>query len=271
MVMRIYQETNKFLEECFHILEAPVPPPVLVKHGKDFVLSYEQVHHCLELAIIQKLARYISGLNASLLLLKAGYTQELGAIFRTLDEFQEDILFLSLPIVGDGDMSKTHEKYLEFFFQEEFDNPDNAILSTQKRETIPRRKIRAAIAEFGKSGLNPHDSCEVSRTISQAYSGYVHGASGHICEMVGGEPLRYFLSGMPNTPRQTEFTYNYWDYSYRGLCSVVFAAKALGSAAVVKAAYDFIDHFESVTGDTGTGDPEKFIKKVKRRNSNKAR
>jgi len=267
MVMSIYHETNAFLEECFHALEAPVPPPMPTKHGQDWVLRYHEEHHCLELAIVQKLARYISGLNASLLLLESGFTQELGAIFRTLDEFQEDIVFLALPIFGGVEVSETHKKYLEQFFQEEFDNPDNAVLSTQKREPIRRKKIWAVIANSGQSGLNPHDHREVSRTISQAYSGYVHGASCHICEMIGGDPLHYFLSGMAGTPRQAEFAYNYWDYVYRGLISVVLAAKALGDATVVEKGYKFIDHFEAATGDTGSGDPEKLMKKVKRKNA----
>jgi len=267
MVMKIYHETNVFLEECFRTLEAPVPPPESVKQGEHLVLRYREEHHCLELVIVQKLARYISGLNASLLLLESGFTQELGAIFRTLDEFQEDIVFLALPIVGGIEISETHNKYLDHFFQEEFDKPGNPILSTQKRDGIPRKKIWAAIANSGKTGVNSHDQRELSRTISQAYSGYVHGASCHICEMIGGQPLQYFLSGMAGTPRQAEFAYNYWDYAYRGLVSVVLAAKALGEADVVDRAYKFIDYFEKTTGDTGSGDPEKLMKKVKRKNA----
>jgi hypothetical protein len=266
MVMSIYHETNAFLEKCFHSLEAPVPAPIAIEQGEGFVLRYKEEHQCLELAIVQKLARYISGLNASLLLLESGFTQELGAIFRTLDEFQEDIAFLALPIIGGTEFSDTHKKYLEHFFQEEFDNPDNAILSTQKRDGIPRKKIWSAIANSGKAGLNPHDHRELSRTISQAYSGYVHGASCHICEMVGGDPLRYFLSGMAGTYRQAEFAYNYWDYAYRGLIAVVLSAKALDNADIVKKGYNFIEYFEKTTGDTGSGDPEKIMKKSKRKN-----
>lgn len=265
--MSIYQETNNFLEECFHVLEAPVPAPEPVKENDGFALRYKKEHHCLELAIIQKLARYISGLNASLLLLEGGYTQEVGAMFRTLDEFGEDIMFLALPISGGIEKTPLHDKYLEQFFQEEFDNPGNAILSSKKRELIPRKKIRAAIANVGKNGLNPHDARELSRTISQAYSGYVHGASGHILEMVGGNPQRYFLSGMSGTSRQSEFIYNYWDYAYRGLLSVVLAAKVFGNAEIVDKGYKFIEHFEKITDDNGSGDAEKLMKKVKRNNA----
>jgi len=267
MVMKIYHETNIFLEKCFHEMEAPVPSPSAIMQVDGWVLRYDEKYHCLELAIVQKLARYISGLNASLLLLESGYTQELGAIFRTLDEFQEDIVFLALPIVGGIEITETHKKYLEQFFQEEFDNPGNAILSTQKRNPIPRKKIWAVIANYGHSGLNPHDQREVSRTISQTYSGYVHGASCHICEMIGGDPMCYFLSGMAGTSRQAEFAYNYWDYAYRGLISLVFSAKALGEAELVERGYKYIEYFERTTGDTGSGDPEKLMKKVKRKDA----
>ncbi len=265
--MSIYQETNEFLVECFHELEAPIPSPVPTQLGSDVALRYNI--HQLEIVIIQKLARYISGLNASLLLLEAGYTQELGALFRTLDEFNEDIVFLALPIVDSIEATDTHTKYLEHFFQEEFDNPDNAILSTQKRETIPRKKIRAIIANSGVNGLNPHDSQELSRTISQANSGYVHGASCHICEMIGGKPLKYHLSGMPGTYRQSEFIYSYWDYAYRGLIVTVLAVKALGDLNIVDRSYKYIDHFENVTGDTGSGNAEKLMKQIKKKKPNK--
>ena len=85
--------------------------------------------------------------------------------------------------------------------------------------------------------------------------------------MIGGDPMHYFLSGMAGTPRQAEFAYNYWDYAYRGLISLVFAAKALGEAGIVERGYKFIEYFESTTGDTGRGDPDKLNKKAKSKNA----
>ncbi|EPB9466107.1 hypothetical protein [Vibrio sp. YT-17] len=265
--MKIYHDSNSFMEHCFHILETSLPSPEPMMIGDGYVLRYRKEHHCLEVAILQKLARYISGLKASLLLLESGYTQEIGALFRTLDEFGEDIMFLSLPGIGKGKWTSTHEKYLDSFFQEEFDNPNNAILSTQKRPTIPRKKIRGAIAEAGMGGLNQNDAVEVSRTLSQAYSGYVHGASEHILEMVGGNPLRYHLSGMAGTMRQDEFASDYWNYSYRGLISVVMAAKVLGSATLVDECYNFLAYFEERTGESGKGDAEQLMAQAKRKNA----
>ena len=260
--MEIYEQTNKFLEDCFHVLEAIIPSPVITEDAGELSLRYEGEH--LEVAIIQKLARYISGLNASLLLLKNGYTQELGALFRTLDEFGEDIVFLSLPIFGE-EYTKLHEDFLSSFFQEEFENDKNPIESKQKRPTIRRAKIASAISRSGLSSLNPSDAQNVYRTLSQVYSGYVHGSSVHVVEMVAGNPLRYYLRGMKGTTRQDEFLNNYWDYSYRGILSVMCAAKALGHEELAEKSLSYRDYFEKVTGDTGSGDPEELMKEIKKK------
>lgn len=92
---------------------------------------------------------------------------------RILDELQEDITFLSFGVIFNK-WSKLHADYLAAFFEEEFD-ADTAIDSTQKRPMIPRRKIRAAIASMG-IGSDRSTDVEVTRTVSKAYSGYVHAA-----------------------------------------------------------------------------------------------
>ena len=262
-MLKVFQETNEFLERCFNKLEKPFPSPTPTMLGKDSALRYEERFHCLQLVILQKLARYISGLNASLVLLQEGYAQEIGVIFRTIDEFGEDMMFLSLPLITDMEATQTHEEYLVQHFQEEFDIPDNPMLSTQKRATIPRKKIQAVIAKNGQGGLNPSDTSTLFHTLGKTYSGYVHGANTHICEMIGNNPPTYFLSGMAGTLRQTEFIRDYWNYSYRGLINTVLAAKALGEAQVVDDVYAFIDYFEKCTSQSGTGDAEKLMKEIK--------
>jgi hypothetical protein len=39
-----------------------------------------------------------------------------------------------------------HRKYLAAFYEGEFDEPDKPLLSSQKRRTIPRARIQAALA-----------------------------------------------------------------------------------------------------------------------------
>lgn len=264
--MDIFELTNTFLEEKFQYIEVAVPPPKVVKIGGYDHLRY--VEKSLEQAVIQKLARYISGLNASLLLLRGGYTQEVGAIFRMLDEFNEDIVFLSLPLLG-KEKSRVHAEYLDSFYQEEFDNPNNAVLSTQNRPTVGRNKVRSYIAKETSDSLNSHDQRELSRTLSQAYSGYVHGASNHILEMMSGLPesLKYNLRGMPQTKRQSEFFENYWDYSYRGIVVTICVENAFNISNVANECYQFIEQFQKVTQRSGQGYAEKEMKRVKRKHA----
>jgi hypothetical protein len=258
--MVIYQQVSDYLEECFHYMERHAPSPDIIEIGGKKCLRY--TGQLIETAIIQKLARYLSSSNAARVLLEHGYTQEVGVMFRTLDEFLEDLMFLCLPLTG-GELTETHKKYLEYFYQEEFDNPDNAFLSTQNRPTIPRKKIQSALANSGKDSLNPSDSQKNQRTISQAYSGYVHGSSVHLIEMVGDHPLRYFLKGLAGTKRQQEFAYNYWDYAYRGILAVMCTTKALGFGDLYEECLEFRKDFEKQTGDIGSGDPAKKVREMK--------
>lgn len=46
--------------------------------------------------MLQKFARLISGLHSLRLLLGSGFLQEMGVIQRTLDDFEEDILFYDI-------------------------------------------------------------------------------------------------------------------------------------------------------------------------------
>ncbi len=106
--------------------------------------------------------------------------------------FGRIFVFLALPITNSSKCTELHKKYLRNFFQEEFDKPENPFLSSQKRDTVSRKSIRSAIANSGVDGLNPNDSAELSRTIGQSFGGYVHPASGHICETMKGTPTDVF-------------------------------------------------------------------------------
>lgn len=261
-MINLYKEILIVLERAFYILENKIDKPTFIKRGSYHVFRYAD--QSIESAIIQKLARIVSGLNASLSLLSGGFVQELGALFRTLDEFNEDIIFLCQAIQS-GKVSELHKKYLDSFYQEEFDKPDNATESTQKRPTVPRKKIQAAISNMPESELNPSDHKEVLRTISQAYSGYVHGASCHIMEMYGGNTPHYHISGMLGTPRVVASIKDAWNYFYRGLLSVMFVAKAFKENDLLKELYIFRDYVENKSGKTERDKPEKKMKEIKRK------
>ena len=124
------------------LFEGRVPPPTRKVWRDSFVFRYEE--RTIHQAIVQKLARTISGLHAIEILLARGLFQEQGIVQRTLDEIGEDILFLSLGVIY-GDITHRHRQYLKYFYEEEFQDPSNILGSHSSRGMVPREKIRAFV------------------------------------------------------------------------------------------------------------------------------
>ncbi|MBL4898114.1 MAG: hypothetical protein JKX76_00570 [Colwellia sp.] len=218
VLLLLENELNGFLQR--------VPPPQIVH--LDGSPTYRFKEESVLQAIIQKLARVISGLYSSHLLSECGFLQEQAAIHRMLDEFNQDIIFLSFAEI-DGKITDLHIRYLKAFFEEEFDNPSDPLASTQKRGGITRKKIHSYIAQRDESGLNPSDGINVQKTLSKSYSGYVHGASPQIMEMYSQNPSRFIVSGMLGTPLQSEHRDDFTIGIYRSIVSFVLSAKAFGN------------------------------------------
>lgn len=216
------------MEKTVNQLASRVPSPQRVPSKNSFVFRY--VEKSIEQAIVQKLARMVSTLRAARLLLIHGFVQELGALQRILDEIQDDVRFLAIGVIY-NDLTPLHQKYLDAFFEEEFDDED-LMEATQKRPMIPRKKIHAYLARAKGNILDPSRTGEVMRTINKAYSGYVHAASPHIMEMWGGVPPRFFMRGMAKTKRQDDCRRDLWNYVYRGTMACCFAAMAFGDAVL---------------------------------------
>lgn len=241
----LFRQALTVMDNAFRRLEAQVPPPRAQPFKDSFVFRYEE--KTIEQALIQKLARVISGLRAVDILLFHGHVQEQGVLHRTLDELNEDIMFLTAAITNDT-VTDLHKRYLEAFWAEEFDVPDDPVASTQKRDTPPRKKIRAYITRVLGDGLNPSKHIDVTETISKTYSGFVHAASPHIMDMCGGDPPRFHLWGMPGTIRINESADDAWNYFYRSLLSVMAVAKAYGDKPLLDALYEYRAKFEADSG-----------------------
>lgn len=241
---KLVQETLAIMDDAFAALEKKVPTPQDVERRHSFVYRY--VERSIQQAIILKLARVVSGLRAALLLLENGYVQEQAAMQRLIDELQEDVMFLVYALTVDK-LTPLHQRFLDAFFEEEFDD-DDPLASKQRRPMIPRRKIRAYLANIETPGINPSEASEVGRTISKVYSGYVHAAASHVMEMYGGEPPKFHLAGMLGTPRVEEHAADLWNYYYRGLLAFLGAAHAFHEIELANRLERFLDRFESESG-----------------------
>ena len=241
---QLYDQALAHMELTVHSLAKRVPQPQDVPYKDGFVSRH--VEMTVHQALVQKLARQVSSLHATRLLMTCGFVQEQAALQRVLDELQEDVTFLAFGVIFKK-WTPLHDDYLAAFFEEEFD-AETAINSTQKRPMISRKKIRAWIASM-EIGLDQSRGVEVTRTISKAYSGYVHAASPHIMDMYGGNPPVFHMRGMLGTPRHAEHRADLWNYFYRAIIAFGFAAKAFGDDELLATIREFADEFARISGN----------------------
>jgi hypothetical protein len=197
------------------------------------------------LACFLKGVRVVSSLNASMVLLRAGYTQEIGALCRMIADYCSEIIFI-LTTPDENNFSKYQVQFLDDFYKEEFDKPMNPLGSTQKRVNVPVKKIHASFGKALQSDMNPSDAQELLRTTHKAFSGYVHGAYPHIMEMFGGAQPR--INGMLGTARIEEWRRQIITYVYRALMISIVVARKFGYSDIEAKARKLRDNFETETG-----------------------
>jgi hypothetical protein len=245
----MYQDFELMLDlmdRAFRDFENPMPnKPVLVKMAFGMAFRYNEKD--IYQAIILKLARAQSAVRAAYVLLKNGFLLEQAILHRAIDETNEDIIFLAYAVTNDT-ITDLHKRFLDSFWEEEIDESGNMIDSKQKRPMIPRKKIRAYIANVEKAVLDPSRGIELSRTLSKTYSGFVHGASPHIMDMYGGNPPHFHTNGLPGTPRMQEYAGDLWNYMYRTFLSHIVVAKVLGSEKLVEILTKYKLMFEKNAG-----------------------
>ena len=241
---RHYEAALQNMARTVHGLASRLPQPQRVPYRNSFVFRYTE--KTVEQAIVQKLVRIVSTLNAAYLLMAHGFVQEQAALQRVLHEMHEDVIFLCYSRIF-NDFTSLHQEFLDAFYEEEFD-AETAMGSTQKRPMVARKKIQAYIVRKEGMGLDPSTGLELARTLTKAYSGYIHAASPHIMEMYGGDPQRFHLAGMLGTQRHAEHRQDLWNYFYRSILNFGLAAQALGDQQLFDQIHVFTVKFEEAAG-----------------------
>lgn len=238
----------RFAEDAVNALDHHFERPEMVQvHGREF---FRHANPNDLLMSYLKCVRSVSTLNACLILLHHGYVQEIGMLCRSVDDNCQDVFFLMSPLGDNGKYSEQQERLVSEFFQEEFDNAD-PLLSTQKRDRVPRQKVLAGIARLPGHPTNPYDTQKSSQCLQQAFSGYVHGAYCHIMEIYGGEDessLSYHMHGLLGTPRIQEWVKTLSNYVYRTLVAVEVIAKRCNDVNVQEELLRQREKFETDTG-----------------------
>ncbi|MDB5715073.1 MAG: hypothetical protein JWO15_2470 [Sphingomonadales bacterium] len=226
------------LEEAFRRLEGQVPPPVKVSYRDGFVLRYAD--QTPQQAMLQKYARLISGLHSLRLLLVSGFLQEMGVIQRTIDDFEEDILFITLAIAN-NDMTDHHRQYLKYHWMEDGSEVE------ENRGQVPRKHIRAYVAKH--CGDDPSSIISAGRKLYKGYSGFVHGSGEAIIDMCMTDPPRYFLGGMLESSLYSDHQDDLWNYMYRGLVASTFMARLFSDEVLWNERFRSLKGFEKAHRD----------------------
>ena len=239
--------TDTLLDKTLHLMDVSVadftgmvPPPQAIPFHTSFV--YRHVERLPQQAIVQKLARIPSGLRAARLLMTQGLFQEQSALQRIADELSDDVFFLSIPLLSGG-LTTLHQEYLNAFFQEDFDAATGKPLA-QDRPMIPRKKIRAYIANSEYGTEDPSGAIHAARTVHKTDSGFVHASSPHIMDTYGGNPPRFHVSGMLGTVREAQYSNTIYNYFYRSLAAFGVAAIVLGSNSHLHATRGVMDELD---------------------------
>ena len=239
------------MEKTVHSLSGLVPEPRLVKTSMGPAFRYEE--RLPEQAVVLKVARLVSTLRATRVLLDLGFVQEVGTLERVIDELHENVFFI---VTGHANPSPRYQKFMDDFWAEEFD-ADTALASTQKRGMTPRQKIQAEISrilsDVPGSDADPCRMAEQLRTVEKAQSGYVHGAAPQLMEMFGARPPRFHMNGMLGTIREREHREQFWHDVYRSICVFVLVTHAFEDSARAAKIRAYLDEFEQSKPGNGRG------------------
>lgn len=217
------------MEAALRRFENGIAPPVLVPLGDRGAMVYRYEEKSIEQALVQKLARLITGLHASTVLLRAGFLQDQGAVHRVLDEVNEDIVFLVLAR-NTGEVTSLHKKYLAAFYDDDHDEkPD-----TRTKPTGVDRPVRSKIRSYIQRVAGGTSNSYADAHLFKAYSGFVHASSANIMDMYVGSPPRFHVRGMHGSPHMEPASADWWNYLFRGFISCVLVGRAFGDIPMLE-------------------------------------
>ncbi|WP_126421507.1 hypothetical protein [Asticcacaulis excentricus] len=251
----LYRNAVAVMHSAFRRLEQQTPRPIEKVIQGGYARRYQE--ETVQQAVLLKLARYISGLNAGDLLLQNGYVQELAVLQRTLDEIHEDILFLLFEPPATGEGRGLRKDYLKRFWAEEFEEGVPIMEQSKGRYHIPRGQIRAYIEKRTKSSTQQGE--RAAAILHQAYSGFVHAAAPFVMEMCEGNDCTFLLQGLLGTHRVREHEEDFWNQHYRGLLSFRATASVCGDQTLETEIDAYMTFFEARSGTSYMADARREL------------
>jgi hypothetical protein len=192
------------LEDAVHSLVRRLDPPMFIQGELRRYLYAKRTSQHIQ---ILKAVRIVSGLYAAVVLIRTGFTQEAGVIFRTIDEFVGDIDFLDEAHLTEP--NEAQKRFVEEFFAQDLRTTEEMMEGTPKVDRVPQKKKRASEARTLGAFENVDTMRRRLEATDDVLSGYVHGSYPNIMQMYGGTDTGmnegFHMHGMLGTPRVEEF------------------------------------------------------------------
>jgi hypothetical protein len=204
-------------------LDRRAPQPCLDRQHR----SYRHKTQDRQLAAFLKCARSVSTLNACKVLIEAGHVLEVYTLCRSIDEANEDVSFLLLPLSAEDEPQRG--RYLCEFYQEELDVPGKPMESSQSRDRVSRQRIQNALTRTPGPKPMPLEKMRKSAdVIHKMFSGFVHGAYVHIMELYDSCRPRLHISGFRGEPKIAECEESFVHNVYRTILATRMLCRSLG-------------------------------------------
>jgi len=223
-------ERIALIQEAIRVLEAGLERMV-VRIGLPIYISetdrqrFEYAGQDPRVLQVLKSVRVVSGLNAGVVLLRNGYTTELGVLFRTIDDAIDEIVFVEDGI--ENEETSDHRRFIEQFYTFETRTGEEMVANTTQPAQVSRRSIQAAQGRILNPD-NPHRMRQLSRAVDNVYSGFVHNSYQSAMELYEGGDERFCVRGMWGTPRIPVYRKELATYTHRALNTIGEVAFHLG-------------------------------------------
>jgi hypothetical protein len=237
-------EALEDIELAVHSLSNAIGKPKL--SGEQGQKWWQYDDHSIDAVILCKAVRVSSGLNAARILLEAGFVAEVGVILRTLDDFVDEITFLTEALES-GEQPAAHKQFLEAFFAQRILSREEWLAQEKAEAYLPKKKIRASQArQLGKD--DPDHVRKITSVIDRTLDAFVHGHYPTAMELYDGRVHRFSLRGMPGTPNLSVMREHLLHYIYRALAVLGVYAAVRGLGEVAEGTKKAASKFMSGTG-----------------------
>lgn len=192
------------LAKFVHATSQTLQKPRLIASPEHLGFRYENPQ-LIEFCLLRGV-RIVSALNASIELVRGGYSQEIGVILRTMIEYASQIDFMLASLDENGKLSTKATRFLTDFFA------DDQRPAAGKRFKLPQKEVHDivgkrlddAAAAAGMDVKQRKAATDLLSNIYLVFSNYIHGRYPESMDLYGGRPGSFHMYGMSRTPKDAE-------------------------------------------------------------------